>query len=700
MRNAALHLALDEQRVDLRAAVVDGDVLVDGDLAGLAVDIDRADVRPERVGEVARLEEARRLEAGLDPGRQALRHIRGDGNLGPRDLAVRHARRRELAVGTLHVIGSRLEQVRGERLRLGEHLVNRHDDRRAADHHAAAAVGVAPVVGDLGVAVQDDDVFDRHAKPVGRDLGEGRLLPLAVGRDAGNDGDFARHFHPHAAPFPAARRHRRRRPHAADLDVGGDADAEQPPGGTRGGTLLHQLIPVGELLRLDERLLVVAAVVGDAARGRKRKFVRQGKMFEAQLEAIDADLPRDHVHQPLDQVSRLRAAGAAIGVGRHLVRVHAGDVDLHRRDPVAAGQHQAGQRRNGRRQQLTIRSEIRNRVRLDSENRPVVLHRDLVIPDLVAAVNRRGGVLAARFDPFHRGVQLHRQVGAQRFFTIDVQLRAEAAAHFGRDDAQLVFGDADHCRQQRPEQMRNLRRRPQRQRAFAGVIRRDHRARLDRHRRQPLVIQPVLDDAIGAAEGVVDVAAADRVGEGYVAAQVGMRERAAALERFFRIGDHRQRLVIDVDRVDGIARDVRIGGDRDRHRVADEIDAIAGQQRVRRCLQARDLGGAGNQPARIVHVGAGKDSDDAGNRFRGCGVHAFHPGVGVRTAENRRVQHPRQAHIVGVGADALHQPRIFDALQRAPDVGSGVSHAPPPRVCGRERRRPRRSRPRPAALHR
>ena len=94
-------------------------------------------------------------------------------------------------------------------------------------------------MGDLGVAVQDDDVFDRDAEAIGDDLREGRLLALAVGRDAGNDGHLPRHFDADAAPFPAARRHGRRRTHAANLDVGGDADAEQPAGRARGGALHH-----------------------------------------------------------------------------------------------------------------------------------------------------------------------------------------------------------------------------------------------------------------------------------------------------------------------------------------------------------------------------------------------------------------------------------------------------------------------------
>ena len=87
MRDAALHLAFDEQRIDLRPAVVDRHVLLDARLAGLAIDLDGGDVRAEREREVLRLEEARGLEARLEARRQILGDVRLAGDLGPADFA-------------------------------------------------------------------------------------------------------------------------------------------------------------------------------------------------------------------------------------------------------------------------------------------------------------------------------------------------------------------------------------------------------------------------------------------------------------------------------------------------------------------------------------------------------------------------------------------------------------------------------------
>ena len=384
------------------------------------------------------------------------------------------------------------------------------------------------------------------------------------------------------------------------------------------------------------------------------------------------------------------------------MRIDADDVDLDGGNAVAAAQHEARQRRDRRRQQLTVGAEIRNRARLEAENRPVVLHRHFVLADLVPPVDRARGVFATRFDPLHGRVQPHREVAAERLLRIDVQLRAKAAADLRRDNPQLVLGHADHGRQERPQQVRDLRRRPQRERPFAGMVRGHHGPRLDRHGRETLVVQAVLDHAVRPPEGIVDVAAAqDRLREGDVGTQLRMRERRAFPGRCLRVGHDRQRIVVDVDGVDGVACDVRIGGNRDGHRVAREIDPVVGEHGVRRRLEIRNRRRTGHEPARVVDVGAGEHGDDSGNRLRGAGIDAHNPRVRVRAAQDARMQHARQPHVVGIGADPLHQPRIFDALHRAPDVGSSISHGPPPTEGrGVRRRRRRRFRRLPAGRHR
>ncbi len=85
--DAAVHLPVDDHRVDDVAAVVDGDVVDDLDATRLGVDLDLAHVRAEREREVRRIVEGRRLHAGLDARRAATppprRTCRAPGSSGP-----------------------------------------------------------------------------------------------------------------------------------------------------------------------------------------------------------------------------------------------------------------------------------------------------------------------------------------------------------------------------------------------------------------------------------------------------------------------------------------------------------------------------------------------------------------------------------------------------------------------------------------
>ena len=76
LRDAAVQLAFDDHRVDDVAAVVDGDVLLQIDVAGRRIDFDDADVRAERPHEVGRIEVRDRLEAVVHARRAGSRRRR------------------------------------------------------------------------------------------------------------------------------------------------------------------------------------------------------------------------------------------------------------------------------------------------------------------------------------------------------------------------------------------------------------------------------------------------------------------------------------------------------------------------------------------------------------------------------------------------------------------------------------------------
>jgi hypothetical protein len=119
------------------------------------------------------------VERGLHALREVVRHERGERDLLD-GLALVRAAHRERAVLELDVVLVGLEHVRRELPSLRDHLLRRVDDRDATDGERARPVGVQALGRDLGVAVQDLDVLERHAELVGHDLAERRLVPLPV----------------------------------------------------------------------------------------------------------------------------------------------------------------------------------------------------------------------------------------------------------------------------------------------------------------------------------------------------------------------------------------------------------------------------------------------------------------------------------------------------------------------------------------
>src|SRR6266403_1682966 len=87
----------------------------------------------------------------------------------------------------------------------------------------------------------------------------------------------------------------------------------------------------------------------------------------------------------------------------------------------------------------------------------VILTTDFHRANLGATMNRRLHVLTTRLDPFDRFAQLRRNPTEQGFFRINIEFRAEAAANFRRDYAELVFSQADHQRDLCAHEMWNLR---------------------------------------------------------------------------------------------------------------------------------------------------------------------------------------------------------------------------------------------------
>ena len=95
VHDAAVHLTVDQHRVDRVAAVVDGDVAEQLDLPGLWIEVDDRRVRAEREHEVLGLPERRRLETRLHALGDPV-EVGGAGHFGERHALIGRALDREL----------------------------------------------------------------------------------------------------------------------------------------------------------------------------------------------------------------------------------------------------------------------------------------------------------------------------------------------------------------------------------------------------------------------------------------------------------------------------------------------------------------------------------------------------------------------------------------------------------------------------
>src|SRR5947199_9039505 len=81
LHDAAVHLAINQERIDYLATVIDGDVANDLGFAGFFVDLDDADVRAEGKSEILRLEKVGRGQSWFVIWRDFFSHVRRQGDL-------------------------------------------------------------------------------------------------------------------------------------------------------------------------------------------------------------------------------------------------------------------------------------------------------------------------------------------------------------------------------------------------------------------------------------------------------------------------------------------------------------------------------------------------------------------------------------------------------------------------------------------
>jgi hypothetical protein len=150
-------------------------------------------------------------------------------------------------------------------------------------------------------------------------------------------------------------------------------------------------------------------------------------------------------------------------------------------------------------------------------------------------------------------------------------------------------------------------------------------------------------------------------------------QRRVGLQGLVRVDHRRERVVVDVDQLQGVAGDVGVLGDHRRDLLALEHHLVEGQDRLGVARQGRHP-----RQAVGVQVAAGDDRDHARVGGGRLGVDGGDAGVGERGAQQRHVQHAGQGDVVDVVAAAAQEAVVLLAPHRVAepaDGGLGLAHA-------------------------
>ena len=192
----------------------------------------------------------------------------------------------------------------------------------------------------------------------------------------------------------------------------------------------------------------------------------------------------------------------------------------------------------------------------------------------------------------------------------------------------------------------------------------DRAARLHRRRVRPRVEHLLLDDHVGARErglgggGVAGLPVEDVVVG--LALLVVADDRRVGVERPLGVHHGSDHLVLDVDQLERVARRVAVVGDDERDLLALEAHLVGGEHGLRVVRHRRHP----RQPERLEH-GAGDDRVHLRVRLGGGGVDRHDPGVRVRAAQDRAVQHAGQVDVVDVAALAADEADVLLAEHAA-----------------------------------
>ena len=187
----------------------------------------------------------------------------------------------------------------------------------------------------------------------------------------------------------------------------------------------------------------------------------------------------------------------------------------------------------------------------------------------------------------------------------------------------------------------------------------------------------------GVRHSPFDIAMHTRFAHADVVLDLGIELRRAVLDGLVGVNDRRKLLIIDLDQIGGIARDLYRLGNHRRDGISDVAHLLDGQW-----LDFRNDMRIDSDAAFVVDLHAGVPRgmigieiledvtqvlaihhvDDTRQRQRRRFVDPLDVGVGIGAAHEDDMRHATQLDVIGIGRGTGNKPRVFFPFDRRADV--------------------------------
>ena len=312
---------------------------------------------------------------------------------------------------------------------------------------------------------------------------------------------------------------------------------------------------------------------------------------------------------------------------------------------------------------------VREDGRAGAEDLPFAGGRELSDHVVVAREARAHQVLRARLHPLDGPAEHEGGDGGADIARVDGDLVPEAAADVGGDYSDLVFWQSRDDGEERPVGVRGLGGQVYSHLAGRDVVIGDGPAGLHRGGVDARIVHLLAHLYLSLLERLACRLLVPRIPEEdgviVLAILVVADDGSTLIERLPRIYYRVKGLVIHLNKLEGVLRDVGVIGHH-------EGDLLPLKAHLVGCEHGLGISGEGGHPgeALLGEVITRDDRVHAGELQRGARVHTLDPRVGVRTAQDGRLQHLRQPDVVDVVSLAPDKAPIL--LARHP-VAEGMS---------------------------